>query len=203
MRPVHPSSTLDDVFSYEGLRPILIPHARYNAEVGMKVFAGILLISAWAAPLKGQDTATVRTDSTAQQAALPPYRSAKRALILGSLIPGAGHIYAGEYVRGFLNYEATVGSIGEGVLVFIWDRCMLSFLSTTPCKSGAQWPHQVLGAALVGLGGWMWVSTARDAPRAAERANAKHRRKVEGARPIIQPPADSHSGWRVGAEIHF
>jgi hypothetical protein len=169
----------------------------------MRVFAGILLISVWAAPLMGQDSATtLRSDSTAQQAA-PPYRSPKRALILGSLIPGAGHIYAGEYVQGFLNYEATVESIGGGFLVFIWDRCALSFLSTTPCKSGAQWPHQVLGAALVGLGAWNWVSTARDAPRAAERANEKHRRKVHEAQPIIQPPADSHSGWRVGAEIHF
>jgi hypothetical protein len=168
----------------------------------MKVVAGILLVSAWAAPSLGQDTATARADSTAQQAA-PPYRSPKRALILGSLIPGAGHIYSGEYLRGFLNYEATVGAIGEGILVFIWDRCMFSFLSATPCKSGAQWPHQVLGAGFVGLGIWTWVSTARDAPRAAERANAKHRRKLQRAQPIIQPPADSHSGWRVGAEIHF
>jgi len=168
----------------------------------MKVFAGILLVSAWAAPLEAQDTTTFAADSTIQQPA-PLYRSPKRALILGSLIPGAGHIYSGEYLRGVLNYEATVGAIGGGVLVFIWDKCMFSFLSTTPCKSGAQWPHQVLGAGLVGLGAWTWVSTARDAPRAAERANARHRRKAQRPEPIIAPPVDAHSGWRVGAQIHF
>jgi hypothetical protein len=168
----------------------------------MKALVGLMLVTVWAHPVRAQDTSAVSNDSTSH-AVTPLYRNPKKALILGSLIPGAGHIYSGEYWRGFVNYEVTVGSIGEGVLVFIWDRCMLSFLSTTPCKSGAQWPHQVLGAALVGLGAWMWVSTARDAPRAAERANAKHRRNAQRPEPIIAPPADTHSGWRVGAEIHF
>jgi len=201
--PGLPPSTLDDVFSYKASQRILISHARHNAEVGMRVFAGILLISVCATPLSAQDTVRVAADSTFQQTE-PLYRSPKRALILGSLIPGAGHIYAGEYVRGFLNYEATVGSIAEGVLVYLFsDKCMFDFLSTTPCKSGAQWPRQALGAGLVGLGAWMWVSTARDAPRAAERANERHRRAAQRAQPIIQPPADSHSRWRVGAEVHF
>jgi len=168
----------------------------------MKTLVGLMLVAVWAHPMRAQETSSVIGDSTSR-AVTPPYRNPKKALILGSLIPGAGHIHSGEYWRGFLNYEATVGSIGEGVLVFIWDRCMFSFLSTTPCKSGAQWPHQVLGAGLVGLGAWMWVSTARDAPRAAERANAKHRRNAQRPEPIIVPPVDAHSGWRVGAQIHF
>jgi hypothetical protein len=169
----------------------------------MKALAGLMLMSALMSPLKAQDTTRVAADSTDSVVA-PLYRSPKRALILGSLIPGAGHIYAGEYVRGFLNYEATVGSIAEGILVYLFsDKCMFDFLSTTPCKSGAQWPRQALGAGLVGLGAWMWVSTARDAPRAAERANERHRRAAQRAQPIIQPPVDSHSRWRVGAEVHF
>jgi hypothetical protein len=168
----------------------------------MRVYAFTVLILAGAGPLRAQDTTTVTTDSTVRQVT-PLYRSPKRALILGSLIPGAGHIYSGEYLHGFLNYEATVGAIGGGVLTFIWDKCMLSFLSTTPCKSGPQWPHQVLGVALVGAGVWEWISTARDAPHAAERANAKHSRKMSTPKPIIEAPVDQHSGWRVGAEIHF
>ena len=89
----------------------------------MKIFVGILLVLACAAPLIGQDTATVTVDSTVQQA--PLYRNPKRALILGSIIPGGGHIYAGEYWRGILTYEATVGGIGVGVMVFTLDPCTL------------------------------------------------------------------------------
>ncbi len=168
----------------------------------MKVLAGLLLASVWTSPLRAQDTTRATTDSIGRPVT-PLYRNPKRALILGSVIPGAGHIYAREYVHGFFVYEATVGGIGGGVLAFIWDRCMLSFLSATPCKSGPQWPHQVLGIVLVGAGIWEWISSARDAPRAAERANAKHLRHRSTATPIIQSPVDSHSGWRVGAEIHF
>ena len=168
----------------------------------MKALAGLLLVSIWASPLIAQDTTRATVDSTARPVT-PLYRNPKRALILGSVIPGAGHIYSGEYWQGFLNYEVTVAAIGGGVMVFIWDRCMFSFLSTTPCKSGAQWPHQVLGVALVGAGIWEWISSARDAAHAAERANDRHRRKTPAPAPIIQPPVDSHSGWRIGAQMHF
>lgn len=169
----------------------------------MKVFAGVLLISAWAAaPLRAQDTTTVRPDSTIHRAT-PLYRNPNRALILGSLIPGAGHIYSGEYWRGFWTYEATVGGIGGGILTFLLNRCTFTFLSTTRCDPGPEWPHEVLGVAMVGIGIWDWISSARDAPHAAERANARHLRHRSTTKPIIQAPVDSHSGWRVGTEIHF
>jgi hypothetical protein len=168
----------------------------------MKALVGLILVSVWASPLSAQDTTRVTTDST-DSLVVPLYRNPKRALILGSVIPGAGHIYSGEYWRGFVTYGATVGAIGEGVMVYIWDRCTFSFLSATPCKSGAQWPHQTIGVAIVGLGIWEWISSARDAAHAAERANAKHLRHRPTATPIIEAPVDSHSGWRVGTEIRF
>jgi hypothetical protein len=168
----------------------------------MKVLTGLMLVSVLASPLSAQDTTLLTTDST-DRPVTPLYRDPKRAVILGSVIPGAGHIYAGEYVKGFFIYEATVGGIGAGAMTFIWDRCMLSFLSTTPCKSGPQWPHRVLGVALVGAGIWEWISSARDAAHAAQRANAKQLRHKLTAAPIIGAPVDSHTGWRVGTEIHF
>ena len=168
----------------------------------MKAFAGLMLASALVSPLKAQDTTRVAADSTDTPAALL-FRNPKRALILGSIIPGAGHIYAGEYGEGFRNYEATVTAIGGGVLAFNWDACMFSFLSMTPCNPGPKWPHQALGVALVGLGMWKWISSARDAAHAAERTNAKHLRHRPTATPIIEAPVDSHSGWRVGTEIRF
>ena len=167
----------------------------------MKAFAGFLLISIWISPLRAQDTTRAAADSVVRQET-PLFRNPKRALILGSVIPGAGHIYAGEYVKGFFIYEGTLAGIGGGAMAFIWDRCMFSFLGP-PCKSGPQWPHQVLGVALVGAGIWEWISSARDAPHAAERANERHRRKTSPPAPIIEPAVDSHNGWRVGAQIHF
>jgi len=174
----------------------------------MKALAVVMFASALVSPLKAQDTTRVASDSTDNPAA-PLYRNPKRALILGSVIPGAGHIYAGEYVHGFVAYEATIGGIGGGVLMFMLDRCALESLSllfggrTTTCKSGPQWPHQALGVALVGAGIWEWISSARDATHAAERANARHLRHRATVTPVIEAPVDARSGWRVGTEIRF
>jgi hypothetical protein len=174
----------------------------------MKALVLFILASAVVSPLKAQDTTRVAVDSTHSLVA-PLYRNPRRALILGSVIPGAGHIYAGEYVHGFVAYEATVGGIGGGVLMFMLDRCALESLSllfggrTTTCKSGPQWPHQALGVALVGAGIWEWISSARDAAHAAERANARHLRHRAMVTPVIQAPVEARSGWRVGTEIRF
>jgi hypothetical protein len=167
----------------------------------MKTLAGLMLVSVLASPSSAQDTTAVTADSTDRQVTTL-YRNPKRALILGSVIPGAGHIYSGEYWHGFWSYERTVGLIGGGVMLFYFDICALNFLDPT-CKSGPRWPYQVLGVASVGMGIWEWISSARDAPHAAERANAKHLHHKSTATPIIQPPVDSHSGWRVGTEIRF
>jgi hypothetical protein len=182
-------------------------------EVTMKAFTGFLIVAVWISPLHGQDTtsatkatpdsanATRVTDSAAATPETRPYRNPREALILGSLIPGAGHIYAGEYWHGVLHYELTVMSIGAGVLTFMIDRCTFSFFSATECDPGPQWPHQALGVAEVGYGIWQWVSSARDASRAAERANERHRRKMAQVKPIIGPAAGSHGAWHAGIEI--
>jgi hypothetical protein len=166
----------------------------------MKALVTLLIVAAWTSPLGGQDSTLAAPDST-----LPPatslYRDPHRALILGSLIPGAGHIYAGEYWHGVLHYEGTIMTIGAGVMAFLIDKCTFTFLSTTSCDPGPQWPHQVLGVTVVGLGFWEWISSARDAAHAAERANERHRRKMAQARPIIVVPSASHGDWRAGVAI--
>ena len=86
-------------------------------------------------------------------------------------------------------------------MTFLIDKCTFSFLSTTRCDPGPQWPHQAVGVTLVGLGFWEWISSARDAARAAERANERHRRKMAQAKPIIAVPNGSHGDWRAGVAI--
>jgi hypothetical protein len=169
-------------------------------EIAMEAFVCILIAATWASPLSAQDSTRVIVDS-ALTPATHPYRDPHRALIFGTLIPGAGHIYAGEYWHGIINYETTVMTIGAGAMVFIVDKCTFSFFSAARCNAGPQWPHQALGVVTVGLGFWQWISSARDAQRAAERANAKHQRKAAAAKPIIEAPVGSHGDWRVGVAI--
>jgi hypothetical protein len=178
----------------------------------MKPLIGILIAAAWVSPLNAQDTATATRatpDSTNATTATPdsahtpeirPYRNPREALILGSLLPGAGHIYAGEYWHGVVNYEMTVMSIGTGVMTFLVNKCTFDLFDPN-CKPGPEWPHQALGVALVGLGLRQWILSARDASRAAERANERHRRKMAQALPIIERVAGSHGAWHAGIEI--
>ena len=166
----------------------------------MKALVTLLIVAACSSPLVAQDSTITTPDSTLPRAT-SLYRDPHRALILGSLIPGAGHIYAGEYWHGILHYEGTVLTIGAGVMTFLMDNCTFTFLSTTSCDPGPQWPNQALGVIVVGFGVWGWISSARDAVRAAERANERHRRKMAQAKPIVAVPAGSHGNWRAGVAI--
>lgn len=153
-------------------------------------------------PLSAQDAGSGPADSTPSSRGTL-FRDPQRALVLGSLIPGAGHIYAGEYVRGFVAYEVTVGAVGLGTMIFILDKCTFTFLNAEPCKSGPAWPHQLAGITVVGMGIWMWVSTARDAPRAAERANERHRTRSRTVTPVIEPFSGPANSSKVGVSLRW
>ena len=168
----------------------------------MKVILAVCFAALLSTRSDAQDiTSAVPNSSTPPESR--PYKDPHRALVLGSLIPGAGHIYAGEYFKGFIAYEGTVGTIGVGAMVFLADKCMLSFLSTTKCESGPAWSHQLLGVAMVGTGIWGWISSARDAPRAAERANARHAAQSRTLTPIIDPFSESTNGPRIGLSLRW
>jgi hypothetical protein len=171
-------------------------------EVTVRVVISFCIALLLGFPLRAQDTGRATLDSTASRA-VGPYRNPHRALVLGSLIPGAGHIYAGEYLRGFLTYEATIGAIGAGTLVFLVNKCTFTFLSTTTCKAGPEWPHQALGIAVVGIGIWEWISSARDAPRAAERANARHDARSSSVTPFVAPFSGPANASQIGVSLHW
>ena len=164
----------------------------------MKFFLYLVLLSCLNTTLLAQDT-TVDVPRQAPK----PYRDPHKAKILGSLFPGAGHIYAGEYLRGYEYYAATVGMTGSGVLVFMVDRCTFSFLSTTSCDPGPQWLHRAMGIAMVGLGICSWVWGARDAPRAAERANARHEARKLKIKPLIEPAHDPNAEFHAGLNVSW
>ena len=165
-------------------------------RVAIACCTGLML----ALPLGAQDTASAALDTTTSQLK-GSHRNPRVAGVLGTLVPGAGHIYAGEYLNGFMNYELTVMSIGGGVLVFMVGECTFSFLSASKCDPGPEWPRQIAGLALVGVGVWRWIASAQDAPRAAERANARHRARSRVAKPIIAPFSGPENTSRVGVSF--
>ena len=156
----------------------------------MKMLMVVVLVPIVASALAAQDTTRVVSDS------LSPvetrlYRDPHRARMLGSLIPGAGHVYAGEYWRGFADGVGAVAAIGLGAVVY--NRHQEPFCIISPCPRASQTPHRLAGAAAIGSGIWSWIRDARDAPHAAERANAKQRAKSVAITPFVESASRSRA----------
>lgn len=162
----------------------------------MKYVFGICLALLLALPLQAQENAPDTLTGAPEQ----QYRDPKKALILGSVIPGAGYIYAGEYLKGFLAYGSTVSIMGMGVMAYALGDCGLD--RSGSCRSG-RWQGMLLGSLGAGTGIWIWVSSARDARRAAERANERHRRRFESVSPLIRPFSGPQQTTQIGVTARW
>ena len=139
--------------------------------------------------------------STATQADTTVWtlKSPSAARVIG-IIPGAGHMYAGEVGRGFLYLGGTVSLVFVAALAGMAD-CLdnIAFFSEqTSCgRSTAE------TVSLVAAGG-LWVWSIVDAGRAARRTNAK---RAASASLILEPTripvarGDDHTGVRLGLRI--
>ncbi|MDQ3997655.1 MAG: hypothetical protein M3303_11655 [Gemmatimonadota bacterium] len=107
-----------------------------------------------ATPLQAQDTARV---------AVPGAKNPVTARVIG-IVPGAGHVYAGETMRGLTYFGSTAAIFLLAGLMFASD-C----IGGEDCGDSAT-PGLV---AVAGFAYWGW--TIYDAGRAAERANARRR----------------------------
>ena len=155
----------------------------------MRATALLALMLSVAVALPAQDSTHARHGRHGPADTL--YRDPTSARVLGAIIPGAGHIYAGEYWHGVMYYEGTVAIIGLGAMTYVLDKCTFSFLSDKPCKSPPAWPHQVLGGAVMAYGVGVWIYSAIDAGHAAERANERHAGRRTGVSSFIAPGAQS------------
>ncbi|MGI8509091.1 MAG: hypothetical protein ACR2MQ_07185 [Gemmatimonadaceae bacterium] len=165
----------------------------------------------------GAVTAAAAQDSTAAYTAPSPrttpdsappvagLRNPFTAALLGTLIPGAGLAYAGQWVRGVGTYFGTIGTVALGSgLVFI-DRCTFAFSDSGNCNPGSVWPQRTLGVGVIATGLGLWAYSAVDATRIVERNNA---RKIAGQRamfgsiqPIVAVPATQGYPWTVGVHV--
>lgn len=147
------------------------------------------------------------SDSSARDSVAPvqerPYRSPQLAAKLG-LIPGWGHVYAGEYFRGYAAWLGTIGGVGWGAVIFQSNDCtFLNFAIFSTCHPGATWPYKLVGATMVGMGLWTWFSSARDAPHAAERANLRHARNSVRLSPVLGPSVTLDHRWQTGLAVNW
>ena len=105
------------------------------------------------------------------------WKDEHRARVLGTIVPGLGHVYAEEfaYGRGIFTL-ATIGIVGGTVGVLIAPQAQ-NRASTYTIAAG-------FGA--LGIGAWVW--SAIDAPRAARRTNARRiLHRGSSLAPVIGP----------------
>lgn len=140
-----------------------------------RIAAVTLLLSIAAASAGAQDsTRALNTpDSLASS-----YRDPHTAQTLGIFIPGAGHIYAGEKLRGFGLGGAALIGIVSGIVFLDARECHLVSFDVESCNSDVSTVNRINGITNLAVGVAAWVFSAIDAPRAAARANEKARRRV-------------------------
>lgn len=129
-------------------------------------------------------------------------RSPATAAILGTVIPGAGLAYAGQWRQGVGTYLGSVGGIGLGGMLLFLDRCTFTFLSGRSCNPVRVWPQHALGVAVIGVGLGTWAYGAVNAARIVTRNNARKLAHWRGAlgsiEPTVMPPGASGEPWSVG-----
>ena len=90
------------------------------------------------------------------------WKDEHRARVLGTLVPGLGHVYAEEYSNGRDLFAVSVTGIAVGGVLMLIAPDADNRASTYAIGGGL---------AILGVGAWVW--SAIDAPHAARRTNAK------------------------------
>ena len=130
------------------------------------------------------------------------YRDPHTAQILGSFLPGAGHFYAGEKLRGLGLGGAAVIGIASGI-VFLENReCHLVSFGVESCDQQVSSLNRINGITQIGVGVAAWVFGAIDAPRAAQRANERARQRVSMA-PIVRDDGVRHVALGVAVVVDW
>jgi hypothetical protein len=135
------------------------------------VLAGSLLLVTSAAAQPSSLSAVTQTDTTVAGPKDPAV-----ARLIG-IIPGAGHMYAGEVATGFLYFSGTLGIFVTGGYITL--SMAFSDQNNQPEVAWVGW------GTIIATGG-LWVWSIVDAGRAARRTNAKRARSTSL---ILEPTA--------------
>ena len=128
------------------------------------------------------------------------YRDPKTAQILGSFLPGAGHIYAGESLRGLGLAGAALVGIAGGITLLNERNCRILSLDSGGCNWELSTSQRIGGITQIAAGVAAWVFGAIDAPRAAQRVNARARQRVSVA-PFARDDGVRHAALGVAVTV--
>lgn len=183
------------------LDPVRLPTAATGDNITIMSFMAFwnvrsaaiaMLLSLAAASAGAQDSTHViaMPDSLASW-----YRDPQTARTLGTFLPGAGHIYAGEKLRGLGFAGAALIGIVGGIALLDARECL--FVATdVGCDSNVSTSNRVAGITQIATGVAAWVFGAVDAPRAAQRVNARARQRVSVA-PFARDDGVRHAALGV------
>ena len=136
-----------------------VPRARVVGTIATMLAVAALPSASPAQGVRGPD---LPSTPPGRPSVTTGWKDEHRARVLGTLVPGLGHVYAEEYSNGRDLFGVAVAGIGVGgVLLLI-----------APESDDRAKTYAIGGAlGLLGVGAWVW--SAIDAPRAARRTNAK------------------------------
>ena len=109
------------------------------------------------------------------------YRDPHKARVFAMILPGAGYAYTGEYLRGYGTWVITATGLMIGPLLLGEDCSLLSWT----CGTEERISNTLYGSLLIVMSTCTWISSVRDAPRSAERANERHRRRELKLHPTV------------------
>jgi len=124
------------------------------------------------------------------------YRDPDKARVLAMILPGAGYAYTGEYLRGYGTWVITATGVMIGPL---WVSNDCSIL-TWNCNRASRLLNILCGGFLGAAAVVTWVRSVRDAPKSAERANERRRRRELRLHPTISV-RESHKGLKAGLSV--
>jgi hypothetical protein len=130
-------------------------------------------------------------------------RSRTTARVLGAVVPGAGHLYAGEWLKSYPLFVVATGGIYLGQSLYTWDRCTFDWRPS--CRPGIPFSSRVAGVAMIASGVAMWVASSVDAGRAVARQRARRARQARhgglGVQPVLTPCVRDSRAWCVGVAL--
>lgn len=138
----------------------------------------------------------VAQTTAAHPVAAPTHaKSATTARLLG-IVPGVGHMYAGEPWHGvlYLGGVAALTTLAAGIAV---TQCLDDALATGNCGSGSNTASNAVAIGALGLWGW----SIYDAGRAARRTNARSIAKQTSL--IVAPGKSVGRGESVGRTLRL
>lgn len=120
--------------------------------------ATLLLIAA--APASGQVTDA------------PAAKSGATAMAIAFFVPGGGHLYAGEPIRGVTMLAASTGAAAAALVLSNTINVDWT-CDVRDCLDESQNANYAMLGAGLGVAGAVWLYSFLDAPRAAGRANRR------------------------------